>query len=183
MKNLRKKSVAVTIMIIMILAGILGGGYFSLARAQDRAEQTFYSGESSLQTLLDQRMEAAQNLIYIGKQYNSQQESESRHVEVDTVSAAVETLYQSQTPSEKYDASTHLKDAVTDLYISLQGTDLKDSHGQTADEIYEAFQNQSELSLAETYNKAASDFNVQLQQFPANILNMLYRFQEADLYQ
>ena len=126
MKLLRKKAFAISAMAIMIIAGIMYGSYFSISRAHHGAEQAFYQGEYySIQDDLNRRMEYAQDMVYIAKQYNKQQADTHQQADVEPTQAAIDRLRHAKTLSEKYDADLDLENAMTDLYISLQGTNLK----------------------------------------------------------
>lgn len=184
MKLLRKKPIAITAMVIMILAGILYGSYLSMARARNAAVQTFYNGEyDSLQGDLNRRMEYAQDMVYIGKQYNKLQESANQQADVETTLKAIETLRKAETLAEKYDADLSLDDAVTDLYISLQETNLKDSRDRDVKQVYDSFLVYRDSYLIEEYNSGATAFNNQLDEFPTNVFNSLYHFDKVELYQ
>ena len=184
MKLLRKKPVAITAMVLMILAGILYGSYLSIARAHHAAVQTFYSGEyNSLQGDLNRRMEYAQDMVYIGKQYNKLQKSANQQVDVETTLQAIETLRKAETLADKYDADLSLDEAVTDLYISLQGTEIKDSRDREVKQVYDSFQLYRDPCLIEEYNSGATAFNHQLEEFPTNVFNALYHFDKVELYQ
>lgn len=183
MNLLRKKPFAILAMVIMILAGIVYGSYLSMARAHNAAAQAFYQGEYySIQDDLNRRIEYAQNMVYIAKQYNKQQ-SAAHQVDVETTLGAIEKLRQSVTLAEKYDADLRLDAAVTDLYISLQGTDIKDSNGREAKDLYDSFELYRDTYLIEEYNNGARAYNQQLQEFPTNLFNAIFHFNEVELYQ
>ena len=102
------------------------GSYFAISRAHHGAEQAFYRGEYySIQDDLNRRMEYAQDMVYIAKQYNKQQADTHQQADVEPTQAAIDRLRHAKTLSEKYDADLDLENAMTDLYISLQGTNLK----------------------------------------------------------
>ncbi len=184
MKLLRKKSFAIFAMVIMILAGIMYGSYLSISRAHNEAEQAFYQGEYySIQSDLNRRIEYAQDMVYIAKQYNKQQETSQQQVDVETTLTAIDRLRQAETLSEKYDADLELEEAITDLYISLQGTSLKDSNDRDAKSLYESFQFYKDSYLIEEYNNRAIAFNYQLEEFPTNLFNAIYHFDKVELYQ
>ena len=88
-----------------------------------------------------------------------------------------------KTLSEKYDADLDLENAMTDLYISLQGTNLKDSNERDAKSLYESFQLYKDNYLIEEYNNGAVAFNNQLEEFPTNLFNAIYHFDKVELYQ
>ena len=102
MKLLRKKAFAISAMAIMIIAGIMYGSYFSISRAHHGTEQAFYQGEYySIQDDLNRRMEYAQDMVYIAKQYNKQQADTHQQADVEptqlTVSATRKLCRKSMT--------------------------------------------------------------------------------------
>jgi len=184
MKLLRKKAFAISAMAITIIAGIMYGSYFSISRAHHGAEQAFYRGEYySIQDDLNRRMEYAQDMVYIAKQYNKQQADTHQQADVEPTQAAIDRLRHAKTLSEKYDADLDLENAMTDLYISLQGTNLKDSNERDAKSLYESFQLYKDNYLIEEYNNGAVAFNNQLEEFPTNLFNAIYHFDKVELYQ
>ena len=184
MKLLREKKIAITAMVLMSFASILYGSYLSIAHERDAVVQTFYSVEfDSLQGSLNRRMEYAQDMVYIGKQYNKLQESANQQADVETTLQAIESLRKAETLSDKYDADLSLDEAVTDLYISLQGTEIKDSSDRDVKQVYNSFQLYSDPHLIEEYNSKATAFNLQLEKFPTNIFKALYHFDKVELYQ
>ena len=175
MSNLKKRSTAVLIAVVVILLGTLFGVHRSVNKETAKIDAQFYNGvylkdakytQPSIQSQLDKRADAALGLLSVAHQYVYLDDAAQK------LRAAREALLDADTISEKYAANSKLENAWKQVYESLV------AHADDVPPSIESYV--STLSGAQgiieksDYNNTVNDFRSgTLGAFPINILKHL----------
>lgn len=146
---LKKKSVAIPLMILCIVLAVLAGMNVSFARQRGEIVQQYYN--TGIQQELDRRIEAANSLVGL---------AEGQGVEeslVQQVKDDIEALRSASSPGDQFDANSVLSGSVTGLAEKTSGDETFLQEFQTAQQ---AIQQSDYNRQAEAYNEARTTFPV-----------------------
>ncbi len=146
---LKKKSVAIPLMVLCIVLAVLVGMNVSFARQRGEIVQRYYN--TGIQQELDLRIEAANSLVGL---------AEGQGVEeslVQQVKDDIEALRSASSPSDQFDANGVLSGSVTGLAEKTSGDETFLQEFQTAQQ---AIQQSDYNRQAEAYNEARTTFPV-----------------------
>lgn len=150
-KFLKKRGVAITLMVVMIVLSVLIGLNTSFYSDRKAITDEYYQSSTGIQMQLDRRIEAANGLVSLAR---SQQVEESL---IEQVEKDAETLRNANTPSEQFDANSALSGSFSGLADKLY----------SASEFTSAFEEAQQLIQESTYNQQAGQYNETLNSFPS----------------
>ena len=158
MSFFRKRSVAFVIAALVVLTTTPNGAKYSLERSSREVEELFYSGveyggylHPSIYSQLQNRCDAANGLISLGRKYGLDAETED-------LAAAREYMGYSSSPSGYYYNDCNLEEAFNALYTELEACEL-DERDRTGMEGYAStFRNAAGVIETAGYNEAVREF-------------------------
>ncbi len=181
MKLLKNKIFALFLMIIMILSSIIFGSYRSLTEFSKQTQEVFYKGENndgiSIQNSLDQRLNAAYDLISLGRKHFGVNDDV-----VKEVSTARDNLIQASSPSEKYIANNLLTEATDKLCSKLDIKKITDSDSKTLSNIEIKLDSANDSINQNKYNQCVENFYYQLNSMPASFFNKIFEIEQVEFY-
>ena len=170
MKILEKKGVCLILMVVLIAAGFLIGGYKGLAGQYQKAADVFFLGEDRdgicIANDMAERATALTNLQTIAAKYLAADSS---------VLKAAKDAVNAYTQAEgdiraMFAANTSMDSAMADLYRELDGKALADKDESYRQRLYADFNSRNDTISHDPYYTYASDYNKILSHFPANLI-------------
>lgn len=179
---MRKRIIALLLMIVMICMGILMGNRRSLDKLRDETEKKFVNGMSgdgySIQNDLDKILADSYNLYTVAK--NNLNETD---LLMKKMLSAREQLAESITPSEKFAANERLLEAVTALYYkNKEAPGLTEAQAGLAAQFYTEIISRNSTIKNDGYNDAARKYNGILKEFPVSLIKPLTRVEPLELF-
>jgi len=174
MKNGIKILIAVVV-VVLVLVGIVAGGYNSLVDAQTAVE----TKQADIQTQLQRRADLIPNFVSTVKGYTKyEQETLTAVTEARSkVGKAANAEALAQASDELDRAISVWVNAVTEAYPDLKANSnyvaLQDELAGTENRIAVA---------RKDYNEAVQSYNAAIKKFPKNILAGMFGFEKADFF-
>jgi len=174
MKNGIKILIAV-VAVVLVLVGIVAGGYNSLVDAQTAVE----TKQADIQTQLQRRADLIPNFVSTVKGYTKyEQETLTAVTEARSkVGKAANAEALAQASDELDRAISVWVNAVTEAYPDLKANSnyvaLQDELAGTENRIAVA---------RKDYNEAVQSYNAAIKKFPKNILAGMFGFEKADFF-
>ena len=169
MKNGIKILIAV-VAVVLVLVGIVAGGYNSLVDAQTAVE----TKQADIQTQLQRRADLIPNFVSTVKGYTKyEQETLTAVTEARSKvgkAANAEALAQA---SDELDRAISVTEAYPDLKANSNYVALQDELAGTENRIAVA---------RKDYNEAVQSYNAAIKKFPKNILAGMFGFEKADFF-
>lgn len=148
---LKKKSVAIPLMVVCIILAVLLGMNISFARQRGEIVQRYYN--TGIQQELDRRIEAANSLVGL---------AEGQGVEeslIQQVKNDIESLRSATSPGDQFDANSVLSGSVAGLAEKTSGDETFMQNFQAAQQ---AIQQSDYNRQAEAYNEVRTTFPVSI---------------------
>lgn len=170
------KIIIAVVAIVLVLVGIVAGGYNSLVEAQTTVE----TKQADIQTQLQRRADLIPNFVSTVKGYTKyEQETLTAVTEARSkVGKATNTESLSQASEELDKAISVWVNAVTEAYPDLKANSnyiaLQDELAGTENRIAVA---------RKDYNEAVQSYNSSIRKFPKNILAGMFGFEKADFFE
>ena len=169
MKLLQKRSSAIAVFIVIVVAFTILGMNRSISKAVKETEEMFYSGgplaegytERSIDSQLAERMNAALGLVTLA---NNQTGLER---EASAIRDARQALENADSISDKSKANIMLTEAVTDLLDSSF-----DSSSAAAQNYISSFNGAQTFIESMAYNKKVAEFEDSVLPFPLSVLRI-----------
>lgn len=183
MSLLKKRPIAILIMIAAILLGTLIGCWRSLTAEKQKVEDCFYSGSLgdgySIQSDLEYINATAGNLKTVALRYLA-----ADSPAITELNSARSALIEAETVKEKYIASISLYEAVTNLHGALDPgeLDMNSTDERFRSSLYDDISSAMQRISHNEYNDAARAFNSALGGFPAALISGLIGLQPAQLF-
>ena len=181
MNMLRKNSVAIVAMVLMIVLGTLVGSHNSLAKIRNKAADSFVLGARGdgigIQSDLRERDNAAYNLVVIARRYLPEGNALIQNVLRERAAAQ-----EAASVKEKAGADKALEVAFRDLYDVLSGMALSEQDARYPQRLLTDFLSAGDRISHDPYNQAAADFNRVLATFPAGLLGALTGIRPMELF-
>lgn len=149
---LKKKSVAIPLMVVCIILAVLLGMNISFARQRGEIVQRYYN--TGIQQELDRRIEAANSLVGL---------AEGQGVEeslIQQVKNDIESLRSATSPGDQFDANSVLSGSVAGLAEKTSGDET----------FMQDFQSAQQAIQQSDYNRQAEAYNEVRTTFPVSIL-------------
>ena len=149
---LKKKSVAIPLMVVCIILAVLSGMNISFARQRGEIVQRYYN--TGIQQELDRRIEAANSLVGL---------AEGQGVEeslIQQVKNDIESLRSATSPGDQFDANSVLSGSVAGLAEKTSGDET----------FMQDFQAAQQAIQQSDYNRQAEAYNEVRTTFPVSIL-------------
>ena len=149
---LKKKSVAIPLMVVCIILAVLLGMNISFARQRGEIVQRYYN--TGIQQELDRRIEAANSLVGL---------AEGQGVEeslIQQVKNDIESLRSATSPGDQFDANSVLSGSVAGLAEKTSGDET----------FIQDFQAAQQAIQQSDYNRQAEAYNEVRTTFPVSIL-------------
>lgn len=162
------------LLIIIIIAFPVIGGYNSLVNLQ----QSVDTAESNIETQLQRRMDLIPNLVNTVKGYAAQEK------EIFTnIADARSKLAGATNLAEQAEADGELSNALSRLLVVVERyPDLK-SNKNFQDLSIQLEGTENRIAIArQDYNTAVTQYNTKRRRFPSNIVASLFGFEERPLY-
>lgn len=169
------KNLLVSILIVVILIGSLGGSYNGLVSLREKTDAQW----SQVETMIKRRADLIPNLVNTVKGYASH-ESEV----LMKITEARGGIQSAKTPEEFSEANNECNAALRSLYVVVENyPDLKAN--QNFSEL------QAELSGAENristertrYNDSVREYNTKVAKFPTNIIANYFKFEKRAYFE
>lgn len=169
MKIMEKKALASLLMLVLVVAGFLIGGYKSLnSLYEENVMNIFYRGEDDdgvcIDNDLSERASDAVNMATIGSKYDGIER------EVKAAGEAAAKLQSLTDISEKASANKEIEASVEALYTALSQKELSDSDQTYVRKLYADFNSRNETISHDPYNKYALEYNSIISKFPAALI-------------
>lgn len=166
MPDWKKRGVAWVCALLMALAAVFGIGGLKLYGIRSDVEKLFFEGDyCPYQDLMECR-ESAYNLYHLGESTLPDSDRAMKK----TVQA-LEDLEKAKTIEDYYRANGALDFAVEELYAALEKAQLTERQQQAAYRQYNNFcGRQNSLSLDDSYNGKAQEYNRLCYSFPAVLI-------------
>ena len=182
MSFLKKRSVAIVILAIVVVVSVLFGSHRSLAALRQDAQDVFTQGEKgdglSIEHDLESRVQLSSNLVTVARRYLDADASSVTGAE-----QAAAALSAARTPGEKYRANAGLDSAFGTLYAQLGEKSLSEQDARYRTRIQTDFQSRNATISHDAYNRVAQNFNEGvLGSFPAGLLGAATGIQPLELY-
>jgi hypothetical protein len=175
MSNLKKRSTAVLIAVVVVILGTFLGVHLSVNRETVKIEAQFYDGvylrdekyvQTSIQSQLDKRADAALGLLSVANQYVFLEDMAPKLRE------AREELLDAETFAGKYLANEKLEKAWKQMYESLVAH--ADDVPASVESYVSTLKGAQSVIEKSDYNRLAAEFRQKtLSAFPVNILKSL----------
>ena len=149
---LKKKSVAIPLMVVCIILAVLLGMNISFARQRGEIVQRYYN--TGIQQELERRIEAANSLVGL---------AEGQGVEeslIQQVKNDIESLRSATSPGDQFDANSVLSGSVAGLAEKTSGDET----------FMQDFQAAQQAIQQSDYNRQAEAYNEVRTTFPVSIL-------------
>ena len=149
---LKKKSVAIPLMVVCIILAVRLGMNISFARQRGEIVQRYYN--TGIQQELDRRIEAANSLVGL---------AEGQGVEeslIQQVKNDIESLRSATSPGDQFDANSVLSGSVAGLAEKTSGDET----------FMQNFQSAQQAIQQSDYNRQAEAYNEVRTTFPVSIL-------------
>lgn len=170
MDFLKKRSIAFTVFIIVIVLATVFGVNRSLSSLAGNIEDLFYNGvggETPINTYLANRINAAKMVTIIADSYPELKQSRDR------LYNAYNDLYEAETISEKFSANEEMQEAFTELYSALIESDtISSKHYEDISSYADTINNTQDKIGRSSYNSKVDEYDKILSSFPV----LLFRF-------
>lgn len=153
--SLKKRSIAILMMIVLIVFSILIGINRSFYTMRKELTDEYYRSAYGIQSQLDRRIEASNGLIGLA-------EGQVEEAALTRLKEDVEALRNADSPSEQFDANSLLSGSFNAVASALN---LSDNN-----EFYQDFEEAQAAIQSSRYNQQAAEYNEARSSFPANIL-------------
>ncbi len=178
MKNISKKTwiIIAVIAVVVLLIGLLVGGYNSLVNLQVGVEEQ----QANIQTMLQRRADLIPNFVNSVKGYTDYEQQTYQ-----AVTEARAAVGRADTAGEQAEANNQLDgaidiwvNAVTEAYPELK-----------ANEQFRALQDElagseNRIAVARTrYNEAVKSYNATIRRFPKSLLAGIFGFDKAEFFE
>ena len=175
MKVLENKGICMVLMLVLIVCGVLLGGYKGLAGQYQKAADVFFLGEAGdgicIANDMGERANALTNLQTVAKKYPAASDADAACEGAD---AAVNAYTQAEGDiSALFAANAQMETAMTALYQALDGAGLSEKDESYRQRLYADFNSRSDTISHDPYYSYAADYNKLLAQFPANVIAAL----------
>lgn len=179
---LKKRSGAVTVLILVIVLSTLFSCHRSLTKKQDKIEAILTTGSDGsgigINSDLEKRVDYSRNLVKVAQKYQGLDR------EITALSNACDALVaRDGGAAEAYSLNEDLSDAAQDLYLAMEGL-LAEKDEEYRQSLYANILSRNDTISHEAakYNEKALDFNSILHTFPANILKYPSFVKECELF-
>ena len=179
---LKKRAVAVVLMVLMILAAVYLGTFKSLKKLEHNLETDFLQGVDrdgfSIQNDLDIIVAQCYDLLTVSKNYVSTDNEDYRALE-----NARTQLQTAVTVAEKSQANDLVYSAFGTLYFKVKDDPaITDTHKRLIAQYYTEVQSRRDTIRGDGYNESARRFNDILSQFPVNLIYPLTGISKASTF-
>lgn len=154
--NLKKRSVAILVMVVLIVLSILIGINRSFYTVRKELTDEYYRSAYGIQSQLDRRIEASNGLVGLA-------EGQVEEAVLTRLKEDVEALRNADSPSEQFDANSLLSGSFNAVASALN---LPESN-----EFYQDFEEAQDAIQNSRYNQQAAEFNETRSSFPACVLS------------
>lgn len=178
---MRKRMVALLLMILMICSGVLIGTRKSLDELKNKTDKSFINGVEndgySIQNDLEQITADSYNLYTVAKNYLTESDSF-----ITGLLASRDALSDARTPSEKFIANEKLLEAVTALYYKIKEAEMTETHSKLAAQFYTQILSCNSTIKNNSYNDEVRKYNSILESFPTRFVAPLIGVKPAELF-
>lgn len=182
MNFFKKRSVALAILALSVCFSTVGSATTDLEDMARDVNNAFYysdTGYKSIYQRLQDRSDAAGNLITLGNTYHL---TETEDLKFAQEELAEMIDWYSTDADEFYEANLELTDPFDTLYAALMEQPLTDREKQMAESYRTTFEGAQRQMNADAYNEAVRDFNRTISGFPARLFAQLADLDEPDYF-
>ncbi len=178
MKNISKKTwiIIAVIAVVVLLIGLLVGGYNSLVNLQVGVEEQ----QANIQTMLQRRADLIPNFVNSVKGYTDyEQQTYQAVTEARAAVGRADTAGEQAAANNQLDGAIDIwVNAVTEAYPELK-----------ANEQFRALQDElagseNRIAVARTrYNESVKSYNTSIRRFPKSLLAGIFGFDKAEFFE
>lgn len=170
-----KKTLAIIVVVILVLAGVLAVSYNGLAGDRESVD----TAQADVETMLQRRADLIPNLVSTVKSY-AKHETEV----FDKVLEARSQLMDAGTMEEKAEADQQVESALNGLRVVVENYPELKSDTTYVSLMDELSGSENRISVARRdYNDAVKSYNTKLVKFPGNILGSALGFEKAAYFE
>lgn len=182
MESLKKRSVALVVLAVVLVLSISLGSHRSVASLRQQADLVFTQGERgdglSIAHDLESRTELTGNLIVVARRYVGAEDSGLLRLR-----AAADALLQAESRPEKYQANRELDLAFQEVYGMLEEQPLSQQDKEYRARLNAHFKSRNATISHNSYNQIAQQFNEDvLGAFPGGMLATATGVKPLELY-
>lgn len=168
-------AVIVILLVVLLLAVPLIGGYNSMAAARENVDTSF----ANIQSQLQRRLDLIPNLVETVKGYAAHEEEIFTHI-----ADARAALAGAQTPAAMADADAALSGALSRLLVVVENYPTLQANQTFTGLMDELAGTENRIAVARNnYNAAAQAYNTMLVRFPRSLLAGIFGFEKAEYFQ
>ena len=165
-----KKTLAIIVVVILVLAGGLAVSYNGLAGDRESVD----TAQADVETMLQRRADLIPNLVSTVKSY-------AKH-ETEVFDKVLEA--RSQLMEEKAEADQQVESALNGLKVVVENYPELKSDTTYVSLMDELSGSENRISVArKDYNDAVKSYNTKLVKFPGNILGSAFGFEKASYFE
>ena len=170
-----KKTLAIIVVVILVLAGGLAVSYNGLAGDRESVD----TAQADVETMLQRRADLIPNLVSTVKSY-AKHETEV----FDKVLEARSQLMDADTMEEKAEADQQVESALNGLKVVVENYPELKSDTTYVSLMDELSGSENRISVARIdYNYSVKSYNTKLVKFPGNILGSVFGFEKASYFE
>lgn len=182
MKLLEKRVLCIVLMVVLIGAGFLLGGYKGLSGEYQKAADVFFLGEDGDGTCIAndmaERANALTNMQTIAAKYLKQSDTTLK-----TARAAVNTYTKANGDiADMLEANTKMDTAMEELMRELDERALSEKDEAYRQRLYADFNSHNDMISHDPYYTYAAEYNDILRGFPAVLIRLLTPAKAAPIH-
>lgn len=164
MKLTESKALSILVMVVLIAGSTAYGGIRKVDKLADKVNEEFVTGEKgdglSIARDLDTRVQRANNILQIAKNYLGQSDSEietaRKYISVIEDSKAASTPYENK--SELYEANKNLQSNIDSIIARLKESDISEKNLKSINQDKSVFDNALNTIGYDPYNQLVAEY-------------------------
>lgn len=182
MKLLEKRALCIVLMVVLIAAGFLLGGYKGLSGEYQKAADVFFLGEDGegicIANDMAERANALTNMQTIAAKYLKQSDKALK-----TAGEAVNAYTKANGDiADMLEANTKMDTAMQGLMRELDERTLSEKDEAYRQQLYADFNSRNDTISHDSYYTYAAEYNDILRGFPAALIRLLTPAKAAPIY-
>lgn len=182
---MKKRLIAVIVMIALILVALPIGVYSSLEPKRAKADGHYYYDDSGFAIYqgINEREEAARNLIKIAEKYKEDNHELIEIIDdLDTATSKSENTF-SNDRGKQAEVNKELGRYAEELADALEKIDLDERDEKYPKKLIAEMESQQKKIEHSSYNEMAREFNDMMDSFPTNIIGGVVGIKPLELFE
>ncbi len=183
MRFSENRRLACAVLVVCILGSIFGLGGASMARSRSRALDVFQNGTERQQTqrfsmdaYLDRSVECAQEMAYEAQLLLGDDNANAKKL------LNLTDGFDAADIDQKYDRYGQMQSCSDLLYNEIYGSGIADAQRKNFKRAYDDFWGSDKFIQKDSYRGMASDFNDDLNGFPAGVVTKLWGIDKLNTF-